>query len=76
MSIQPNRKQDCLAREAARRRGIPYQAALEQIRHSEGEEDIFLSVGRGLDADARLRAKLARVQTRLFPSVNAGRGAP
>lgn len=43
-----------------------------RVRGPEGEEDVFLSVGRGLDPRARLEAKLARIQNHVLPKVNAG----
>jgi hypothetical protein len=43
-----------------------------RVRGPEGEEDVFLSVGRGLDPRARLEAKLGRIQNHILPKVNAG----
>jgi len=43
-----------------------------RIRGPEGEEDVFLSLGRGLDPRAHLEAKLARIQNHILPKVNAG----
>jgi hypothetical protein len=43
-----------------------------RARGPDGEEDVFLSVGRGLDPRARLEAKLARIQNHILPKVNAG----
>ncbi len=46
-----------------------------RVRGPEGEEDVFLSVGRGLDPRARLQAKLARIQNHILPKVRVGEWA-
>jgi hypothetical protein len=47
-----------------------------RARGPEGEEEVFLSVGHGLDPRARLEAKLARIQNHILPKVNAGEWTP
>jgi hypothetical protein len=47
-----------------------------RLREPGGEEDMFLSVGRGLNPRARLEAKLARIQNHMLPKVKAEEWTP